>query len=159
MSQAARRTLFRFAAVGVANTAIDVGLFWVLYASIGIFLANFISTSAGMTFSFLVNGRHTFGATRLTVRQAVLFVATNGFTMWLLQPALMYVAHELVMAPLMPAKLVALAGSVVGNFLLYRYVVWPRVPVVTDVPVESAMAESNEPSVLSRLTPSVPSTL
>jgi len=127
------RTLIRFGTVGVANTAIDVALFWVLHAPLGIFAANFLSTSAGMTFSFLVNGRHTFGATRVTARQALLFLATNAFTMWLLQPLLMYAAFEVGAVPLMLAKVIALGGSVVGNFLLYRYVVWPR-ERVTDVP-------------------------
>jgi putative flippase GtrA len=125
-----KSTLVRFATVGAANTAIDVALFWVLHAVLGIFAANFLSTSAGMTFSFLVNGRHTFGASRVTPRQLVLFLATNATTMWLLQPALMYAAHEIAVAPLMLAKLVALGGSVVANFVLYRYAVWPSERIV-----------------------------
>ena len=119
------RTVVRFLAVGVCNTLIDVVLFWVLHAPLGIVLANFVSTSAGMTFSLLVNGRHTFGAERATVRQAVLFVAANGATMWVLQPALINAMHDLASMPLMVAKVFALGGSVVANFLLYRYVVWP----------------------------------
>lgn len=119
------RTFVRFAAVGVANTAIDVVLFWMLQPTMGILAANFLSTSAGMTFSFLVNGRHTFGASRVTVRQAVLFLGTNAFTMWLLQPVLIQAAYDVAQAPLMAAKVAALGGSVVANFLLYRYVVWP----------------------------------
>ncbi|HEY2877776.1 GtrA family protein [Nocardioides sp.] len=117
-------TVVRFAAVGVVNTAIDVGLFWVLNAPLGILVANFVSTSAGMAFSFVVNGRHTFGADRVTWRQAGLFLATNGFTMWLLQPLLIHAAYDVAATPLMVAKVVALGGSVVANFLLYRYVVW-----------------------------------
>jgi putative flippase GtrA len=119
------RTFVRFAAVGVANTAIDVALFWMLQPTMGILAANFLSTSAGMTFSFLVNGRHTFGASRVTVRQAVLFLGTNAFTMWFLQPVLIQAAYDLAQAPLMAAKVAALGGSVVANFLLYRYLVWP----------------------------------
>jgi len=119
------RTVVRFLAVGVCNTAIDVVLFWLLHAPLGIVLANFVSTSAGMTFSFLVNGRHTFGAARVTVRQAVLFVASNGVTMWVLQPLLISAVHDVAQIQVMAAKLVALGGSVVANFLLYRYVVWP----------------------------------
>lgn len=118
--------MLRFATVGVANTAIDVALFWLLHASLGVFVANFVSTSTGMTFSFLVNGRHTFGASRVTARQAVLFLATNASTMWVLQPALISAAHEMAPVPLMLAKLAALGGSVVVNFLLYRYVVWSQ---------------------------------
>src|SRR5262245_26303164 len=118
------RTVVRFASVGVANTLIDLVLFWVLLAPIGILAANFVSTSAGMTFSFLVNGRHTFGATRVTATQALAFLATNSFTMWLLQPLVIGLAHGLVGAPLLVAKTLALGTSVVTNFLLYRYVVW-----------------------------------
>src|SRR5262245_6016251 len=119
------RTVVRFATVGVANTLIDLVLFWALQAPIGIVAANFVSTSAGMTFSFLANGRHTFGATRVTATQALAFLATNAFTMWLLQPLVIGIVHGLAGTPLLVAKTVALATSVVTNFLLHRYVVWP----------------------------------
>jgi putative flippase GtrA len=118
------RTVVGFAGVGLANTAIDVVLFWLLHAPLGLVVANVVSTSAGMAFSFLVNGRHTFGAERRTWRQAALFLATNGVTMWVLQPVLIHAAYDLASVPLMAAKVVALGGSVVANFLLYRYVVW-----------------------------------
>jgi putative flippase GtrA len=140
MSMKLPRTLIRFGTVGVVNTAIDVALFWALHAPFGILAANFLSTTAGMTFSFLVNGRHTFGASRVNSRQALLFLAANAFTMWLLQPILMYCALDLVTAPLMLAKVVALGGSVVGNFLLYRYVVWPREPGPEPTQVRPAAA-------------------
>jgi len=119
------RTVVRFLAVGVCNTMIDLVLFWVLNAPLGIVVANVVSTSAGMVFSFLVNGRHTFGASGVTLRQAVLFVAANAATMWVLQPLLIHAVHDVATVPLMAAKVVALGGSVVANFLLYRYVVWP----------------------------------
>jgi putative flippase GtrA len=119
------RAFRRFAAVGLVNTAIDVALFAVLHAPLGIVAANFVSTSAGMTFSFLVNGRFTFGARRVALRDAVLFVAATGGTMWLLQPSLILLAHDLLAAPVMIAKVASLSVSVLANFLLYRYVVWP----------------------------------
>ncbi len=118
-------TVIRFACVGVANTAIDVMLFLALVAPLGVLAANFVSTGCGMAFSFVVNGRYTFGASRPTARQATLFLGTNGFTMWVLQPVLIMAAHDLLSVPLMPAKVLSLGGSVVANFLLYRYVVWP----------------------------------
>jgi putative flippase GtrA len=121
-------TVLRFAGVGIVNTAIDVVLFWALQAPLGILTANFASTSAGMAFSFLANGRHTFGASRVTGRQAGMFLATNALTMWLLQPLLIHAAYDLAAVPLLAAKFLALGGSVVANFLLYRYVVWPREP-------------------------------
>ena len=146
------RTFRRFAVVGLANTAIDLLLFWVLHAPLGIVLANFVSTSTGMTFSFLVNGHHTFGAARVTVRQAVLFVAANGATMWVLQPVLIHATHDVVAVPLMIAKVVALGGSVVANFLLYRYVVWPERASESDAGglAASARASSQPTAELAR---------
>jgi putative flippase GtrA len=120
------RTVVRFLAVGVCNTAIDVVLFWVLHAPLGLVVANIVSTTAGMTFSFLANGRHTFGAERVTVRQAALFVGSNALTMWVLQPVVMVAAQSVTGVPLLVAKVLALGVTVVANFLLYRYVVWPK---------------------------------
>ena len=121
-----RQTLVRFAGVGVVNTLIDLGLFALLHDRLGITLANFVSTSAGMLFSFVVNGRFTFRDERLRLRDAVLFVATTGTTMWVLQPL---VIHALVWVLgdrwVLVAKLLAIAVSVVANFAAYRWVVWP----------------------------------
>ena len=118
------RTVVRFATVGVANTLIDVVLFWALCPPLGILAANVVSTSAGMAFSFVANGRHTFGASRVTGQQALAFLATNAFTMWLLQPLVIGIAHGIAGTPLLAAKTLGLGVSVVTNFLLYRYVVW-----------------------------------
>lgn len=134
------RSVVGFALVGVVNTLIDVALFWLLHAPLGIVAANLLSTSAGMCFSFLANGRHTFRAERRTLRQVVLFVATNVFTMWLLQPLLIAAAYDLSATPLMLAKVVALGGSVVTNFLLYRYVVWSPATTTAEQPAGLAAA-------------------
>jgi len=109
----------------VANTLIDLLLFWALVAPLGILAANVVSTSAGTAFSFLANGRHTFGATRVTGHQAIAFLGTNALTMWLLQPVVIAVAHGLAGMPLLSAKVLALGVTVFTNFVFYRYVVWP----------------------------------
>jgi putative flippase GtrA len=126
------RTFVRFALVGVANTAIDVALFATLCPALGIVVANVVSTSVGMAFSFSMNRRHTFGATNATGAQAMRFVATNVVTMWLLQPLAISAAHALPGVSLAVAKLVALGLSTVANFLLYRYVVWSDQPFPRD---------------------------
>lgn len=123
--------MVRFAGVGVLNTLIDVGLFWLLHPHLGITAANFVSTSAGMTFSFVVNGLFTFSSQRLTLRHALLFLATTGTTMWLLQPLVIH-GLLLVVDPVIVAKVLAIGFSFVVNFAAYRYVVWPR----TDQPAE-----------------------
>lgn len=125
--------------MGVCNTAIDAVLFVLLHDELGILLANFVSTSAGMTFSFVVNGLFTFKAERLTLRHALLFVATTGLVMWVAQPLLIHAWLWVVDAlpdlalggttlddgRIWVAKLAALACSLVLNFLAYRFVVWP----------------------------------
>ena len=113
----------RFAAVGVVNTAIDVALFTLLHPHLGIVVANLVSTSAGMAFSFTVNGLLVFGATRLRWRDALRFVATTGVGLWVLQPVLIHLLIDLMPAP--AAKLVATGVTVVVNFVAYRYLVWP----------------------------------
>jgi putative flippase GtrA len=122
----------RFAGVGVCNTAIDWALFLVLHDRLGITLANFVSSSAGMVFSFVVNGLFTFRAGRLTVRQALLFIAATGTVMWVAQPLLIHgwlwlLDHVVDDGDLRlaAAKLASIACSLVLNFAAYRWVVWP----------------------------------
>jgi putative flippase GtrA len=121
----------RFAVVGVLNTLIDAGLFLVLHGALGVFWANFVSTSTGMAFSFVVNGRYTFRSDKVTLRQLGAFLVTNAFTMWLLQPAVIVLATRIgdgTGAPdalvLPAAKAVAIGCSFVVNFVSYRWVVW-----------------------------------
>jgi putative flippase GtrA len=129
----------RFAGVGVCNTVIDWALFLLLHDGLGITLANFVSSSAGMVFSFVVNGLFTFRVGRLTLRQALLFVATTGTVMWVAQPLLIHGwLWALERAALdvdlwLPvAKLAAIACSLVLNFAAYRFVVWPHLPGVSE---------------------------
>ncbi|MGI8524153.1 MAG: GtrA family protein [Nocardioides sp.] len=127
--------LRRYVVVGIANTCIDLGLFALLHGALGITLANFVSTSCGMTFSFLVNGRWTFGHQRRTVRQAALFLATTGGSLWVAQPL---VIHGLVALLgdhyVLAAKVVAIGVAIVLNFLGYRFVVWR--PTTSGRPVD-----------------------
>lgn len=116
--------MVRFALVGVVNTLIDFGLFLALHDRLGITLANFVSTSAGMTFSFVVNGLFTFAAGRLTLRHAALFLATTGTVMWLLQPLLIHLLLGMV-DQIAVVKVASIGISFVANFAAYRYVVWP----------------------------------
>ncbi|RNL65332.1 GtrA family protein [Nocardioides marmoriginsengisoli] len=117
-------TALRFGGVGVINTAIDTGLFVLLHDRLGILLANLASTSAGMTFSFIVNGLFTFRAEKLTVRHAATFLATTGLTMWAVQPVAIHLLLG-VIDQVLVAKLVSIAICFVLNFAAYRLVVWP----------------------------------
>ncbi|MCG8151100.1 hypothetical protein GUY44_11470 [Pimelobacter simplex] len=148
-----RATAVRFAAVGVCNTAIDTVVFVLLHGSLGITLANFVSSSAGMVFSFVVNGLFTFRAERLTLRHAVLFVASTGLVMWVAQPLLIHGWLWLLErgpdvalggmgagdVRIWVAKLASIACSLVLNFLAYRFVVWPVEHRGDEAPVPPAM--------------------
>lgn len=114
-------------------------LFVLLHDHLGITVANFVSSSAGMVFSFVVNGLFTFKAERLTVRHAALFVATTGLVMWVAQPLLIHgwlwlleQGPEVSLGAMAAddvriwgAKLASIACSLVLNFAAYRFVVWP----------------------------------
>lgn len=106
------------------NTGIDTGLFMLLHDRLGILLANLVSTSAGMAFSFVVNGLFTFKAEKLTVRHAITFLATTGVTMWAVQPIAIHLLLHVVDQVLV-AKLVSIGICFVLNFAAYRLVVWP----------------------------------
>lgn len=77
-----------------------------------------------MTFSFVVNGLVTFRAGRLTLRHALLFLATTGTVMWVLQPVFIHLLLGVV-DDLLVVKVLSIGLSFVANFVAYRYVVWP----------------------------------
>lgn len=119
---------FRFAAVGGLNTCIDFGLlFFLSYLGLNVIIANYVSTTIALTFSFFANKKYTFrvkGATRK--REILLFFVFTGIGIWVLQPMVIAVvrhfahsgstAHGLV---LLFAKLVATAVSLVWNYISY----------------------------------------
>ncbi|MCZ4500180.1 MAG: GtrA family protein [Marmoricola sp.] len=126
------QTMLRFGGVGVLNTGIDFGLFALLHNHLGILVANLISTSAGMTFSFIVNGLFTFKSEKLTLRHAVTFISTTGFTLWVIQPIAIHLIlsvmpHDLPIDVdrVILAKMSTIVICFVLNFAAYRYVVWP----------------------------------
>lgn len=139
-----RRAPLRFAAVGTANTLLDVALFLLLHDRLGILAANFVSTSAGMTCSFVANGLLTFGAQRLTALHAALFVSTTGVTMWLVQPVAMHAVLS-VLDEVWLAKLLAIGTCLVLNFAAYRLVVWPAPAAGTADPARASATRSPRP--------------
>lgn len=141
--------------MGICNTTIDAVLFVALHSTLGITLANFVSSSAGMVFSFVVNGLFTFRADRLTLRHALLFVGTTGVVMWVAQPLLIHGwLWVLEQAPdpslagvalddvrIWVAKLASISCSLVLNFVAYRFVVWPVEHPGEEFSVEAAVED------------------
>lgn len=140
-------TQLRFGIVGVANTAIDA-LGYALLVSLGvpIFVANFISTSAGMLLSFSLNRNFTFKAKDGDIRrQALLFFGVTAFGLWVVQ-ALVILAVTRVFPglPVLVPKFAGIAVGLVWNYVLYHKVVFRHRPP-EPVPALEQGAEPGDP--------------
>ena len=117
------------------NTAIDFAVFGLL-AVLGVpmLLANFVSTSAGMTFSFLVNRSWTFRSTRSVRSSLGPFVLVTAVGLWVIQPVVILLVGDLLdaLVPTMATdlrtvwlpKAVAIGVGLVWNFSWYRRTVF-----------------------------------
>jgi putative flippase GtrA len=117
--------IVRFAAVGVLNTAVDVGLFLLLVRALSVptVVANSVSYSAGVLNSFLLNKYWTFGRVRQTHpfgRQLVLFISLNLVGL-LISNAVVTGLHRLGPGP---AKLISIPIVFAWNFWTSRRVVY-----------------------------------
>lgn len=137
-------TQVRFGVVGIGNTLVDV-LGYALLATLGVpvFVANLISTTAGMLLSFTLNRNFTFRAKDGDVRrQAVLFFVVTAFGLWVVQfLVITLVNHLFPGVDLLVPKGAAIVVGLFWNYLLYHYVVFrhrPVSPVPGAAPVDSA---------------------
>jgi len=116
----------KFAVVGLANTAVDFTVFWVLVTNFPIppLAANTLSYSAGVSNSFFLNKYWTFRSTTQrsdSVRQFSSFVLISIVSLALSNMFLWAAAFFL---PLMLAKGVSILGTFSFNFLASRYFVF-----------------------------------
>lgn len=120
----------RFAVVGVANTAIDFGVLFVLVKAFELptIGSNYISTSVALIFSFFANKKFTFkNNSKNQTKQFVVFLAITLFGLWILQP-LIIGGIDLMIAgfnlnssfALLIEKLFATLASLIWNYLMYR---------------------------------------
>ncbi|MFE0024234.1 GtrA family protein [Amycolatopsis sp. NPDC059021] len=120
-------TQLRFGLVGVANTLLDA-LSYALLVTLGVPLvvANFLSTSAGMTLSFTLNRSFTFRAKDGDVRrQAILFFAVTAFGLWVIQAlVIMAVTKAFPGVHVLVPKAAGIAVGLVWNYVLYHQVVF-----------------------------------
>ncbi|WP_375390238.1 GtrA family protein [uncultured Amnibacterium sp.] len=128
------REVLRFGLVGVANTGIDLGLYFLLQlGGSPLLIANLISTTAGLSFSFVANRLFTFSARPAgrTGRQLVLFVVCTGIGLWAIQP-LVLVGMDRLLADatslgdlrILLGKLVAIGFGMVWNWSVYSRIVF-----------------------------------
>ena len=124
----------RFVAVGLANTAIDFGiLFTLTHAGMNIIVANYISTSLALVFSFFANKHFTFRVgNRNAKREFTRFLTVTLIGLWLLQPLVIWFASGLLR--LLPnaniiqliAKIAATIVSMIWNYVGYKQFVFKR---------------------------------
>lgn len=131
----------RFAIVGVANTAVDFIILFVLVAlGLDKIPANYISTGIAFIFSFFVNKSFTFKHKGGNVKkQFAVFIAVTIVGLWILQP-LIITGVDFILSPtgwadpviLFVAKVVATVGSMIWNYLFYSRLVFKKAPEVID---------------------------
>jgi putative flippase GtrA len=125
----------RFGIVGVANTALD---FIVLFLLVGLGLdkipANYISTSIAFIFSFFVNKSFTFKSKGGNIpKQFLVFLGITMVGLWIIQPLIILGVGTLLAGTgwsegviLFAAKIVATVGSMIWNYLLYSRLVFKK---------------------------------
>jgi putative flippase GtrA len=137
----ARAAFFKKAAsfglVGVVNTLIDFGIFWIAVQKIGLHLvpANMMSWTVAITGSYVMNSMFTFAAEsgrKLSWRAYATFLA-SGLVGLVANTTTLVVAAKLMTelianenGQLAAAKLCAIAVSFVVNFSLSHFVVFRR---------------------------------
>jgi putative flippase GtrA len=150
-SWALSRKAFTFAMVGVVNTAVDYCVFLIArmallhsataHAAIGslshmcrcgdamsitLVVSNLISWSVAASGSYIMNSSVTFAAEsgrKLRWGAYLAFVA-SGMVGWLANTAMLLIAAELLLLPILLAKAVAILASFVVNFSLSHFVVF-----------------------------------
>ncbi len=127
-----------FAAIGIVNTSVDIGLFLLLQGyGLPIIIANIVSTSIALSLSFILNKRFTFNSSANTGRAVLPFLIVTLTGLWLLQPVIIYAVISVsnlavikdVLSPIisnystwqnLTGKLIATPASMIWNFLLYK---------------------------------------
>ena len=125
----------RFAMVGVVNTAIDfVGFGLLALAGAPLLLANFLSTSAGMTFGFFAHRSFSFRSEAPWRQTALPYLLTTAIGVWLVQPVVIWLVGNLLVAvtgsdgalvEVWLPKACAIGVALVWNFALFHFVVFP----------------------------------
>lgn len=126
----------RFGIVGVANTALDFALLFLLVAfGLDKIPANYISTGISFIFSFFVNKSFTFKSKGGNVKkQFAYFIIITIIGLWVIQPLVITGVSFLLAGTgwasgiiLFAAKIVATVASLIWNYLFYSRLVFKKV--------------------------------
>ena len=125
----------RFGIVGVANTAIDFAILFIL-VGLGVdkIVANFFSTGVAFIFSFFVNKSFTFKTKGGNVKkQFGLFIVVTIIGLWVIQPLIIAGTSGLFSTTgwspsliLLIAKLLASVASLIWNYVFYSRIVFKK---------------------------------
>lgn len=125
----------RFGIVGIANTAIDFIILFVLVAlGLDKIPANYISTSASFVFSFFVNKSFTFKSKGGNVwKQFLIFLLISIIALWVIQPLVILGVSALLANTgwaswviLFIAKVIATVASLIWNYIFYTRLVFKK---------------------------------
>ena len=122
-----------FCSIGILNTVIDISLFLLLRrGETSVLLANIISTSIALCFSYFLNRKYTFRSTTDPRSNIVAFLIVTLVGLWVLQPIVIYFSLNLLRQLNIQnstqldllAKLIATTITLVWNYILYKKVVF-----------------------------------
>lgn len=125
----------RFGLVGIANTALDFAILFILVGlGLNSIASNYISTAVAFIFSFFVNKSFTFQSTSGNVKkQFALFILITAFSLWIIQPIVILSATWLMSGldlnesvVLFIAKVLATGASLVWNYIFYSRFVFKK---------------------------------
>lgn len=120
----------KFGLVGVANTAVDYGVYALLiqlpFFRTHYLLAQILGYTCGLVNSLILNKRWTFAQKeRMTPRQLISFLVVNLAALGV-SSGLLYVLREGLCMNLYGAKLLSTAGSVLVNFIGNKWIVFRK---------------------------------
>lgn len=126
----------RFGIVGIANTALDFALLFLLVAlGLDKIPANYVSTGISFIFSFFVNKSFTFKSKSGNVKkQFALFIIITIIGLWVIQPLIITGVSALLVNTgwasaiiLFVAKIIATIASLIWNYLFYSRLVFKKI--------------------------------
>lgn len=113
--------LMRFCIVGIANTAVDLSVFFVLtLGQVPYLLAQVLAYSAGMVNSFILNRKWTFKVEGKTSRGEMSGFILVNLSSLLLTSLLLFILHDACHVRLWLSKLAATGLCLLVNFTASR---------------------------------------
>ncbi|WP_211747189.1 GtrA family protein [Paenibacillus sp. Marseille-Q4541] len=111
-------SFFRFSLVGMLNTAVDLGVFFLLsLSSLSVVPAQVVSYVVGMLNSYLWNRRWTFASTQhRSFGELIRFISLSIITL-MISVGTLHVAYYYFGIPLFTSKLLATLCSVLVNYV------------------------------------------